>query len=529
MTRPTEAQLWRELERLKSQLGTDEPPLEVTVEWRLVDDPDPADDGVRYEADPEAGTATLTYDVWHAQQTCLDALGSGEHDIVAFLGGYGSGKTCLGGRWILATALQHPNTNFLAMGKTYSMARHTTFEKLFEQLPGRETARDPERSPIVEKYNKSERYLLLTNGAVIILGSADVYHRYSGAEFGAIWLDEVANYRANLHELLERLDTRFRGTEGPMVQCWTLTGDGYNDAWEILEKRENREGEPQNMQIEVVRASTLDNPFLEEQTRAKFERKYAGTAREEQTLHGGFAAAEGLVYPEFAHGTHVVSHAEALELVEDDWRVYGYDAGWNNPRVLVEIGKTAFDQLVVVDLYYERESHVEDAIAWLQENDKPKGTIYCEHEPSDIEQFESAGFPAVRATKSRDPGISEVRRRLQSDGSGPIYESPAPPRQVVRRSSRREYLEHLENSDAVEKVGPGRYRRTHPQAGRPRRLDRNEGVPDQSGRVGLLVSDRCRPLIREFHSYRTEDVGTDRARDDGLDALRYACMGVAGA
>ncbi|ELY55802.1 orc1/cdc6 family replication initiation protein [Natronococcus jeotgali DSM 18795] len=42
---------------------------------------------------------------------------------------------------------------------------------------------------------------------------------------------------------------------------------------------------------------------------------------------------------------------------------------------------------------------------------------------------------------------------------------------------------------------------------------------------GLLVSERCQELIREFYGYKEDHVGGPTAVDHCLDALRYAVMG----
>jgi hypothetical protein len=124
----------------------------------------------------------------------------------------------------------------------------------------------------------------------------------------------------------------------------------------------------------------------------------------------------------------------------------------------VEIGATDYDQFVVLDEFYQSESHVEDAIAWLNRNDKPEGHIFCEHEPAEIRKFRQAGYAATEAEKSIDPGIAEVRRR------------------------------------------PSR---------------------DDTDRVGLLVSDRCQHAIREFLGYKEEHVGTSQAEGHICDSIRY--------
>lgn len=414
----------------------------------------------------DASERVLRYDFWAAQQECLNLLEAGEHDIVGFLGGYRSGKTVAGARWLLTEALANPGVRFLAMGTTYSEAVGTTYRALFEQLPGGDKTalltsgfNGPEHSPIVADYNRSENRLTLVNDSVIVLGSADKWSRYAGEEFGAAWLDEPSHYGNDLHDLLEMVSTRLTASSGSKVQFWTLTGNGFNTAWEVLEKQEDVDGEQLGHTVELVRASVLENPYVDAADKERLERQFEGGGREQQALHGGFVAAKDLVYGSFSRESHVIEHAEARELVESDWRMYGYDAGWNDPRVLLEIGKTAYDQLVVLDEFHRSECHVEDVINWLSSLGKPSGTIYSEHVPDEIQKFRQAGRQARKADKDVDSGIANVRQRFDSDSDG---------------------------------------------------------------RPGLLVSDRCEQLIRELHGYKEEHVGASNADDHCCDSLRYA-------
>lgn len=512
---PTERQLREELAGADTQ--DSHGPERVTVEWRDAA-PDDRPDGMTWEPASDDEPARLSYDVWDAQRETLDAVDSGEHDVVAFLAGYGSGKSVFGARWLLAQALEYPGSRFLAMGVDFQKARDTTYPKLFAQLPGERTTlttssyNGPENSPLVTDYNRQEHRLTLVNDSVITLGSADKYSRYAGAEFGAVWMDEPSHYGDVLHELTGMITTRLRGVDGPKTQLWTLTGEGYNAAWEILEKRHDADGDPIGLDIDVVTASVLDNPYLTEGDKERFKRKYEGTAKEEQALHGGFAAATGLVYSNFSRETHVVAPGEARRRVVDGWRIYGYDAGWNDPRVLLEIGKTAYDQLVVLDEFHESGSHVEDAIRWLDENDKPKGPIYAEHVPAELEKFERDGWRTIKAEKDIDAGLSEVRRRLQSDGNMDVPEGSGGSdvlafqldSQGRSKSATISWNDHRTSDDA----------------------DEHNGADD--ARVGLVVASTCQKLIREFLGYKEEHVGKSQATDHCLDSLRYACMGRGG-
>lgn len=366
----------------------------------------------------------IAYDFWGAQRDCLGLLADGEHDIVGFLGGYRSGKSVTGARWLLTQALRHPDTRFLAMGTTYSEAVSTTYRVLFEQLPGERTHlvtssfNGPEHSPLVADYNRAEHRLTLANDSVIVLGSADKWSRYAGEEFGAAWLDEPSHYGNVLHDLLEMVSTRLTADSGPKVQFWSLTGNGYNAAWEVLEKQEDVDGDTLGHTVELVRASVLDNPYIAAEDKDRLERQFEGGGREDQALHGGFQAAKGRVYSGFQRDVHVIEHPIARDRVDSDWRMYGYDAGWNDPRVLLEIGKTSYGQLVVLDEFHRSECHVEDAIDWLAERSKPSGTIYCEHVPDEVQKLRRAGWQAVEADKDIDSGISNVRKRFETDENG---------------------------------------------------------------------------------------------------------------
>ena len=405
-------------------------------------------------------SVTIDWQWWDKQAEALEALSSCAHDIVVFRGGYGSGKSVLGARWIHQVALTVPKSDSLVLAPDAAKGGPATYRVFFEQLPGEQTVPaqggDPENSPVVTNYHGTKREITYQNGSVARLGSADRWNRYAGSEFNAVWADEVAHYETtDLYQLNRMLLSRQRTASGPNVTLWTSTGNGYNQFYDFVERQVDSEGDSLTTRIKNVVADSRNNPFLE--AKEKLTRQFEGTTAEQQGLAGGFAAAEGLVYPRFSREHHILTAAEAHDRT-DDWRMYGYDAGWNDPRVLLEIARTPMGQFAVLDMFYESETDVDDAVAWL--SGRPNGTLYCEHEPMHIEQFRRAGWPAEKAEKSLDEGIPAVRSRLDLDGDEP----------------------------------------------------------------GLLISDDCTPLIQEFLSYQEEHVGKSRAEDHALDALRYAIM-----
>jgi len=223
MAKPTERDIREGVAELKDDRPG--PSLDaINVEWHEAA-PDDRPEGMTWQPPTDDVPGVLYYDVWDAQRECLDTVESGEHDVVAFLAGYGSGKSVFGARWLLAKALKHPGSKFLAMGVDFQKARDTTYPKLFAQLPGERTTltmsgyNGPENSPLVADYNRQHHRLTLANDSVITLGSADKYSRYAGAEFGAVWMDEPSHYGDELHDLTGMMTTRLRGVIIPVRSC----------------------------------------------------------------------------------------------------------------------------------------------------------------------------------------------------------------------------------------------------------------------------------------------------------------------
>lgn len=412
------------------------------------------------------------FKLWQAQTDTWQALHSGDYDLVVYRGGYGSGKTIVGVRWIITTALNIPKSDNLIIAPDSKKGGATTYKAFFEELPGQDTVPDeggdPENSPIIKKYHSVEKRATFMNGAVVRLGSADKWNRYAGGEFNAIYCDEVAHYdNTNVYDLHEMLISRQRTADGPNVTLWTSTGNGYEQFYDITERKVDGDEKDLHWKdtMKVIVANSLDNPFLNEKD--KLIRQFQGTEREAQALQGGFSSATGLVYSDFTRRTHVRDDDSMPELRPE--RYYAYDHGWKDPRVLLEIAMTVNGQYAVIDEYYREKEGVEKLVGsfdgkkltrkgWLQKQNKKEGTVYSEHEPEHIEAFRKAGFDVEAAIKDLDEGIPEVRRFVETD---------------------------------------------------------EEGTP------GLLVHDDCTNTIKEFQSYKEEEVGKSKATDHAMDALRY--------
>jgi len=424
-----------------------------------------------------SSAAAVDYKWADYQAYVRNQLEGGAVDLVVLRTGYGGGKSITGAQWIHRGALtdRDGDGKSLVMAQDYAKGKSTTYSVFFETLPGDDTNPfengDPEDSPIVADYNTNDKRLTYVTGHTTFLGGADKWSRFAGAEFCRIWCDEVGHYppQTDLYKLHEMLVTRQRTDIGPNTTLWTSTGNGFNQFYDITERQVDRDDEPLPWadRLHVVQASTEENPFLPADGLEKIRQQFAGTEREAQGLHGGFAAAEGLVYDQFSRQVHVKSQTWIDTHVDNEAPpIYGYDAGWDHPRVLVQYRPTTYDQWAATRLYYEtgREfEHLCDPSAgagWVYEADLERGRLYGEHEPEHLQKFSRAGFAVEKADKSLDEGIPHVRGLLETD---------------------------------------------------------------DEGRPGLVVSDQLTELIQEFQSYKEEHVGKSAdVPDHVLDATRYA-------
>jgi hypothetical protein len=424
-----------------------------------------------------SSTADISWQWADYQRDARDELEAGDVDLVVLRTGYGGGKSITGAQWIHRGALTDGagESKSLVLAQDYAKGKSTTYSVFFETLPGDDTNPfedgDPENSPIVATWHQNDKRLTYITGHTAFLGGADKWSRFAGAEFCRIWCDEVGHYppQTDLYRLHEMLVTRQRTDAGPNTTLWTSTGNGFNQFYDITERQVDRDGEELAWRdrMTVIQASTEDNPFLPDGALDKIRSQFVGTERVEQGLHGGFAAAEGLVYDRFSRQTHVKSQSWLQDHV--DWNappIYGYDAGWNHPRVLVQWRPTHADQWAATRLYYVTDKEFghlcdpSDGTGWVYEQDIERGRLYAEHEPEHIQKFDRAGFDAVKANKSLDEGIPHVRGLLETD---------------------------------------------------------------DTGRPGLVVGDGLTELIQEFQSYKEDHVGSSRdVPDHAMDALRYA-------
>jgi hypothetical protein len=398
-----------------------------------------------YELDGE-------YQIWYGfsdkQLEVRDAYINGDNDIVEIQADTRSGKSVLASRLIISLAWTHSDTEWGVIGDGYNDADRSTFKVLREQIPNCEQDKI-EESEIVEKHNKTKNRIKLKNGSWIYMSSSENPTGLKGSGLNGIWADETYFYK-DVYKTL-RVGFQRMGQEPRYGTISTTSLEAPNDHHDIFQKGINpKNGEDIEWNIEVFTMDIHDNPFLTDEIKEGLERS--------GNLGSDYFVAEGRVYESFKRSNHVVDISDYQ--IDDNFRLYGMDFGWDDPTVVLEIGRTNTGQYVVLDEYYKSKTQLEDAMDWIEK--KPAGTIYADWNPRQIERLRreiTSGHRFESAYKDIDDGINQVRKRLQTDSTG-----------------------------------------SH----------------------GLLFSSQLSETITEIMGYTQEEVGSAQAKDHAMDSLRYA-------
>jgi hypothetical protein len=141
------------------------------------------------------------------------------------------------------------------------------------------------------------------------------------------------------------------------------------------------------LNIELVRASSLENPYLESETKAQYKRQYGDTSREKQALYGGFVAGGGDLLStdqlQFASGDSLTGEHQYhigvdLSYVESKRRAEQTDSD-HTAAVLVAYDP-ADNVAYLLDVIQTRGGDLQEKVQWLAAlaNEVPNPTVKIE-------------------------------------------------------------------------------------------------------------------------------------------------------
>jgi PBSX family phage terminase large subunit len=251
------------------------------------------------------------------------------------------------------------------------------------------------------------------NGARALILSADnrrTIERLRGLNLAWWWIDEEAEVDKRARDILtQRL--RVGDYRNGFI---TTTPKGENHTYDFFvgdvdgQYREHGAADiyETDDRLAILRVPSHANPNTPDDYKEQLDRDHDGQFYEQEVL-GKFVQFEGLIYPWFGDD-HVVEELPQSETFDEV--IYGVDWGFNNPSVILALGRQG-DQWTVLEEFYERRCTVGDMVDAAQRMADEWGTgrFYCDPaEASSIEEFSRSGLDARQAANDVTPGIQEV-------------------------------------------------------------------------------------------------------------------------
>jgi len=311
-----------------------------------------------------------------------------------------------------AFMMNHPKSRGLIVRKTRASMTESvlvTFESHVVAGPECTITNQQRRTRTAYEY---------VNGSTLVVGGLDNPDRLMSTEYDIIAVFEATELT---EDDWEKLTTRLRNGKAPYQQIIADCNPASPTHW--LKRRADRG------QMAVFPSSHKDNPRLWQRDDWTVEgRRYLATLnsltghRRARLLDGKWAAAEGLVYPEFDATTHVLT----TNVIPDSWRrIVSIDFGYKHPFVcqwwaIDEDGRMYLyreifkSQRIVAD-------HAKQILA-LSKGERIEAFI-SDHDAEDRATLAAAGIQTIAAKKDHRTGRDAVHARLmiQPDGRPRLF------------------------------------------------------------------------------------------------------------
>jgi PBSX family phage terminase large subunit len=327
--------------------------------------------------------------------------------VVVLEGPAGTGKTYAGLWYLHAMALKYPKMRALIARKTLNSLTGSALVTFHRQILG-------SGHYAVEPYGGSKfspgAYRYQQNGSEVVPGGMDKASKVMSAEYDLIYIPEATELsETDAQALMTRLRNGKMPYQQLLMDCNPAGPQHWINAW-CNTGRATR-----------IPTTHKDNPLwwdrdAEDWTPEGLEymRKLwalTGTMRK-RLLDGVWAAAEGIVYPEFVYADHV------RQVDTDGWRtVLGVDVGARNPTAILTAHVAGDERIHISHEFYRREmtsTDILDAIRGEADRHRPDAIYIDPSAKGYIDDLRRMRYPVQKATNDVIGGINRVRTALTS-------------------------------------------------------------------------------------------------------------------
>lgn len=307
-------------------------------------------------------------------------------------GGYGNGKTSCSCVKAIQLMKDYPGSNGAVLRSTLPKLKATTLKEFFKWLP----------ESWIQSWNQTDRSLILKNGSQCTFtylsqqgkGESTTSNVLS-ATFDWVLIDQFEDPEFSYKDFTDLLG-RLRGTApyngddatmpktGPRwlffltnptrnwiyqkivkpIHIFNKTGLISEDL--LYDKVHYEKTGEVKLIIDMIEGSTYENKDnLPEDFIRTLENTYTGQMRD-RYLKGEWAGYEGLIYPDFDLGLHVVPSNDMERYLRESYGKYnmkfieGYDYGLASPSCYLCAFTDGFGNVNIIDGFYLKETEVEE-------------------------------------------------------------------------------------------------------------------------------------------------------------------------
>lgn len=318
--------------------------------------------------------------------------------VLLLTGSAGGGKSYLAGFKLHAFCLMYPGAMALMLRKTRESMTNSTVLFMERGIIAGATA--------VRHYPSKHRFEY-TNGSILAYGGmADDQQREQIRSIGQdgsvdiVWMEEATGFTEND---FNEVTARIRGKAAGWRQIILTTNPDTPSHW--IYKRLI-----QGAEAAVFYSGAVDNTHNPLDYIRNLKRLTGVLGL--RLRDGQWIQAEGAVYEEFSDPVHVVDEYDPTQAKR---HVAGVDWGFTNPGVILVFAVDGDGRMVLVREVYRTKRLIEWWTNTARDLQAEYGieTFHCDpSEPAYISQFQVAGLPAVAAINDIRPGVDAVKQRL---------------------------------------------------------------------------------------------------------------------
>lgn len=308
-------------------------------------------------------------------------------------GGAGSGKSFFAGQKIIYRVLIEKNHRFLVVRKVGRTNRDSTFQ-LLKSIIYRWGLRS------LCRINRADLRISfpLFNSEILFTGMDDAEKIKSIAGITGIWLEEASEFKQNDFQQLDlRLRGRTKNYKQIILSFNPISATHWIKRWFFDRKVEGGK---------ICHSTYKDNRFIDKEYKKRLEAlKEIDRYYYQVYCLGEWGVLGNLIFSNW----RVIDTNKDLDWY-DDVR-FGVDFGFNNPSVVLLVGKKENDVYIIKELYQSGLTN-KDLINKIKQRfsiEFMKYYFYCDGaEPNRIEEMKREGIKALPVKKGKDSVLRGV-------------------------------------------------------------------------------------------------------------------------